>query len=194
MEFKDLKRIWDEQNNENLFIINESILHRRVIQNNIKIRRKINAFEWTVILGLLGLSLFALIDGILYNKLFQLIDALIFLITAGYVFKSRLDRFKNEGKSNLSLLNNLEMAIRNIDHQIKRNKSFRKWFILPLVCVAIIQIIFIENGGMWWLWILIFGSFVYSDWSIKKELYSKILPNKEDLINLKKLLLTDENI
>ena len=33
MEFEDMKKIWDEQNNENIYAINESELHRRVIRN-----------------------------------------------------------------------------------------------------------------------------------------------------------------
>ena len=191
MEFEDMKKIWDEQNNENIYAINESELHRRVIKNKIKINHMINRFEWTFLLTVIGIGLFALTFGILDHKLFHFLDAFIFFLAGGYFYKSRLDRIKYEGQSNFSLLGDLEQAIRSIEYHGKRHKNFIIWCILPLVCVTLIQLVSTYNNKPWWLWIVAFGWFVLADWRIKKELRCKILPKKEDLLYLRSLLLKD---
>jgi hypothetical protein len=192
MEFEDMKKIWDEQNNENIYTINESELHRRVIRNKNRVKRMIDKFEWTFLLVMFGVGLFATIKGILDNQLFHFLDAFIFFLAAGYFYKSRLDRIKYEGQSNLSLLGDLEQAMRSLDYHGKRHKNFIIWCILPMVCITLIQLVYTYNNKPWWLWIIAFGSFVFADWSIKKELHCKILPKKEDLLHLRSLLLKDD--
>ena len=90
MEFEDMKKIWDEQNNENIYAINESELHSRVIRNKKRVRRMVNKFEWTLFIAMICCGLLAAVMGILHDQLYKLADAFIFFMIAGYIYKSRL--------------------------------------------------------------------------------------------------------
>ena len=99
MEFEDMKKIWDEQNNENIYAINESELHRRLIRKKNRVKRMINKFEWTCLIAMICCGLLTTIMGIQQNRWYKLADAFIFFMVAGYIYKSRLDRIKYEGLS-----------------------------------------------------------------------------------------------
>ena len=131
MEFEEMKKIWDEQNNENIYAINESELHRRVIRKKNRVKRMINKFELTLLIAMIFCGLLTTIMGILHNQWYKLTNALIFFTIAGYIYKSRQDRIKYEGQSNLSLLDDLEQTLRSLDYHAKRQKYFVLWYMLP---------------------------------------------------------------
>ena len=191
MEFEDMKKIWDEQNNENIYAINESELHSRVIRNKKRVRRMANKFEWTLFIAMICCGLLTAVMGILHVQLFKLANAFIFFMIAGFIYKSRYDRIKYEGQSNLSLLGDLEQAIRSIDYHAKRQKNFFFWYMLPIFFTIIINATF-GFSKPWWLWVLFLGFFTFAYWAIKKELSCRILPKKEDLLHLRSLLLKDD--
>ncbi len=191
MEFEDMKKIWDEQNNENIYAINESELHRRVIRKKNRVKRMINKFEVTLLIAMICAGLLTTIIGILHNQLYKLLDALIFFMVAGYIYKSRRDRIKYEGQSNLSLLDDLEQTIRSLDYHAKRQKYFILWYMLPIFFTIIINATF-SYSKPWWLWVIFLAFFAFAYWAVKKELRCRILPKKEDLLHLRSLLLKDE--
>jgi len=190
MEFEDMKKIWDEQNNENIYAINESELHRRVIRKKNRVKRMINKFELTCLIAMICCALLATTMGILHNQWYKLGDALIFFMVAGYIYKSRRDRIKYEGQSNLSLLEDIEQAIRSIDYHAKRHKYFILWYMLPIFLTIIVNAAF-SYSKPWWLWVAFLALFAFAYWAIKIELRCRILPKKEDLLNLRSLLLKD---
>ena len=191
MEFEDMKKIWDEQNNENIYAINETELHRRVIRNKNRIKRMVNKFELTLLIAMVCCGIVAATMGILHSQLYKLANVFIFFMIAAYIYKSRQDRIKYEGQSNLSLLDELEQSIRSIDYHAKRQKYFMLWYMLPIFITIIINSIFSYGKPLWeWAVFLVFFGFAY--WAVKKELRCKILPKKEDLLHLRSLLLNDE--
>jgi hypothetical protein len=190
MEFEDMKKIWDEQNNENIYAINESELHRRVIRKKNRVKRMINKFELTLLIAMIICGLLTTFMGILHNQWYKLTNALIFFTIAGYIYKSRQDRIKYEGQSNLSLLDDLEQTLRSLDYHAKRQKYFVLWYMLPVFLTIIISSAF-SHSIPWWLWIIFVVVFGFAYWLVKKELQCKILPKKEDLLNLRSLLLKD---
>ncbi|MGA8266071.1 MAG: hypothetical protein WB779_16620 [Ignavibacteriaceae bacterium] len=186
-----MKKIWDEQNNENIYAINESELHRRVIRKKNRVKRMINKFEWTLLIAMICIGLLTTIVGILNNQLYKLLDALIFFLVAGYIYKSRRDRIKYEGHSNLSLLDELEQTIRSLDYHAKRHKYFILWYMFPIFLTFILNATFYYSKP-WWVWVGWLAFFSLAYWAIKKELRCKILPKKEDLLHLRSLLLKDD--
>jgi hypothetical protein len=62
---------------------------------------------------------------------------------------------------------------------------------LPIFLTIIISSTF-SNSKPWWLWVGFLAVFGFAYWLVKKELQCKILPKKEDLLNLRSLLLKDE--
>ena len=186
-----MKKIWDEQNNENIYAINESELHRRVIRKKNRVKRMINKFELTLLIAMICCGILTTIMGILHNQWYKLTNALIFFMIAGYIYKSRQERIKYEGQSNLSLLDDLEQTIRSLDYHAKRQKYFVLWYMVPIFLTIIISSTF-SHSKPWWLWGIFLAVFGFAYWLIKKELQCKILPKKEDLLNLRNLLLKDD--
>ena len=191
MEFEEMKKIWDEQKNENIYAINESELHRRVIRKKNRVKRMINKFELTLLIAMICCGLLATTMGILHSQWYKLADAFIFFLIAGYIFKSRQERIKYEGQSNLSLLDDLEQTIRSLDYHAKRQKYFVLWYMLPIFFTIIISATF-SHSKPWWLWVAFVAFFGFAYWAVKKELQCRILPKKEDLLHLHSLLLKDE--
>jgi hypothetical protein len=191
MEFEDMKKIWDEQNNENIYAINESELHRRVIRNKNRVKRMVNKFEWTCLIAMICCGLLAAAMGVLHVQIYKLVNAFIFFMIAGYIYKSRLERINYEGRSNLSLLEDLEQAIRSIDYHAKRQKYFVLWYMLPIFFTIIVNAAF-SHSKPWWLWVIFLTFFAFAYWAVKKELSCRILPKKEDLLYLRSLLLNNE--
>ncbi len=188
MEFENMKKIWDAQNNEHLYAIDEYTLHSRVIKNRTKVKKMANISEWGMLVIMLALALAMIIEGILDNELYQLPEGALLFVVVGYIYRGRRKRLKYEGQTDRTLLGDLEQAIRMINFHIKRQKNFFWWFIMPLVGTNIIHFVYTFNGKPWWLWPLGIVFFVYSYLAVEKELRDKIIPQKEELESLKNLL------
>lgn len=192
MEFEEMKKIWDTQNNEPIYAIDEQALHRRVMKKNIGVKRMANINEWGMLIISLMLALFMFIEGTLDNEIYKFPQGVIFLIVAGYIYWDRKKRLKNEDQSDRTLLGDLEQAIRTINYSIKRQRNFLWWFLMPTAVAILINISFTFKGKSWWVWFIVIAAFVFSYWLVKKELDCKILPKKEDLESLRKLLVETE--
>ncbi len=192
MEFEEMKKIWDAQNNEQIYAINEQALHRRVTRKNIGIKRMANINEWGMLIISLLLALFMIIKGILDNEIYKFPQGAIFLIVAGYIYWDRKKRLKDEGHSDRTLLGDLEQAIRTIDYQIRRQRNFLWWFLMPAAVSILINTTFSYKGKSWWVWPFVVASFALSYWLVKKELRCKILPKRKNLDSLRNLLVGTE--
>ena len=187
-----MKKIWDSQNNEHIYAIDEQALHRRVIKKNIHIKRMANCSEWGLLIIMLSVALFMIIEGFLDNQLYQLPQGAVILVVVGYIYRDRVRRLKREGQSDASLLGDLEQALRVIDYQIKRQRTFLWWFLLPTFGAILISLPYTYDGKPWWLWPLMMGAFAFSWWLVRKELHCKILPKKEELESLRNILVSTD--
>lgn len=192
MEFEEMKKIWDTQSSAPVYAIDEQALHRRVMQKNIGIKRLANINEWGMLIISLMLALYMILEGIRDSEIYKFPQGVIFLIVAGYIYWDRKKRLKNEGQSDRTLLGDLEQAIRTIDYQIRRHRNFLWWFLMPTAVTILINTAFTYKGKSWWVWPIVIISFALSYWLVKKELRCKILPKKESLESLRKLLVATE--
>jgi len=192
MEFKEMKKIWDTQNKKNIYVFDEEALHRRVIKKNIGVKRMANIDEWGMLIITLMLALYMIIEGMLDNAIYKFPQGAIFLIVAGYIYWDRKKRLKNEGQSDRTLLGDLEQAIRTIDYHIKRQRTFIWWFLMPTAFTILINMAYTYKGKPWWVWPFVMASFALSYWVVGKGLLCKILPKKENLESLRKLLVEAE--
>lgn len=188
MEFEDLKKIWDTESQEHLYVIDERSLHQRVIRNNQNIQRMTTIFEWVMPLIMLTLAMAMIIEGIIDKEWYQLPEGGILLIVVIYLYRDRQKRLRYQGSSNQSVKEDLEQALRAINYQLKRQQNFVWWFIAPLVLTTLIHLVYTFDGKPWWVWPLALSSFVFSYWVVDRELQGKVLPQKEDLEALKKML------
>lgn len=150
MEFDEMKKIWDAQNNEPLYTINEKALHNRILSKKRQGYHITNVSEllWIIANGGGGCFILSLIfskqnAGMLYFL------AAWMLGTALYMLISRIRRIKRSHRFDRSMLGDLDHAISIAAYQIRLSK-LGLWNILP---IGILSILAVVNSGKspWWL-------------------------------------------
>ena len=192
MEFEDLKKVWDTQNNEHLYAINESALHKQVIRKNITTQRNARINEISmIVLGLIVAS-FMITMGVINSSWVFLPQGLIFLGITSYVMIDRKKRREIAGFSTGSVLNDLDQAIRTNDYEIKRQKNMLWWFFLPAVLAALLNL-FKTNGIFTWAVIILLVTAFSLGLIVQKKSIKPYITKKNDLNTLKKLLTEADN-
>lgn len=131
MEFEELQQIWDSQNNQPLYAINEAALHNRILAKRRQSRHIANISELLLIIvnaGAGGLTL-----GIFRQdrNIFMWIMAAWMLGSALYVLISRIRRMKSNKNFDRSMRNDLSDAISVATYQVRLSRIMR-WNMLPI--------------------------------------------------------------
>lgn len=133
MEFEELQKIWDVQNNEPLYAINSQALHNRILSKKKRAYHTTNFSELLLIFVnfatgcfILGMDFFTQKENIFMH----LMSAWMF-ITALYVLASRFRRIKGEYRFDRSMLGDLGHAISMATYQVRLGRIMR-WNILPI--------------------------------------------------------------
>lgn len=138
MEFDEIKKIWDAQNNQPLYVIDEKALHNR-IQSKMKgalLRANLN--EW----GLIIINLFA--AGVLVTlnsfghaaNIFMYIEAAWLFATVVYVVAHRSRRLSSSRRFDRSIHGDLDHAISIAAYHVRLVRMMN-WNLLPLGAIMI---------------------------------------------------------
>jgi len=187
MEFEDLRKIWDDQSNKQLYAINEDVLHRDVIQKNEDAKRTARITETGLLIIGFIVSLFMLIAGIVDTSWVYLPQGIIFLSITLYVSQDRKRRQKNAGLSSGSILDELNQAMRINDYEIKRQKTMIWWFFIP-TAVAMLFNLFKTSGIYSWAVIILMIAAVSAGRIVQNRSIKPLLSKKNELKALHKLL------
>lgn len=186
MEFDDMKKIWDKQNNETLFVINEQAMHNRILSKRTSASHIVNISELLSIIvnagaGMLMLWLALTKPG---GNLFLYLMASWMLLTLTYILTSRIRRRKTENKFDRSMLGDLEHALANATYQVRLSQLMR-WNNLPISLFLLIGLW--ENGKPLWIVavVLIFFSLVHYASGWEHNIYEA---KKRELESLQKKL------
>ena len=188
MEFEEMKRIWDQQDDEPLYAINEEELHRSIKSTKKRAIRLTNINDW-------GLLVIGIVTAIVYSILSiidntpSVYDFLIvgtLLLITGYVWFSRIRRKKQEQIFARTMLGDLNHAIANVKYEANRSKNMVWWFIVPL---AILVFLNLSQGDVsLWKWIGIAAAFVLSGLLTRWEYIHRFKPKLRKLEALRKKL------
>ena len=191
MEFEEMKKIWDSQNKQPMYAIDEKSLHN-IVKRKIKAAaRKVNTFEYGMIAITTFVTVFMIVDGILDQDWTNYVTALAAFGITIYVVIHRGRRRRIENRFGQSLIEGLENAIANIDYLIKQGSSFVWWYILPFAVVSMISMI--NNPSSIWRWILITGAFILAYLLANWEVRKMHLPRKKSLEALRNTLTQDQD-
>lgn len=191
MEFNEMKKIWDSQNNEPLYAINEKALHDNIKQKGHNINRYVMFFEWAIIGTTLAGALMLFIDTITESGSWpRYLAAGMVLIIWLYAYALRRERQKHERTFDNTVLGDLDKAIARIDYLIGRTETLLWWYLLPFT-IAISITMYFDNKPFW-LWCFMIGVYGIGYWSGKKEIEHIHLPKKRRLESLRQLLLQPE--
>jgi len=164
MEFEELQKIWDSQNNEPLYAINAKALHNRILSKKKQAWHITNFSELLLISVNIGTGSFILgmnfYNG--HGNIFMYLMSVWTFSTAFYILISRVRRIEREHKFDRSMLDDLNHAIATATYQVRLSQLMR-WNNLPIA-------IFIALG-MWssekpfWIIVLILIFFAFVNYA-----------------------------
>jgi hypothetical protein len=139
MEFNEMKKIWDSQNNEPLYAINENALHNRILSKKKTGYHITNTSELLLIIVNAGAGLFVL--GLNLSKpgvnIYMYLLGAWMLLSALYMLVSRIRRIKRSQQFDRSMLGDLSQAISLATYQV-RLSHFGRWNILPIGILSLL--------------------------------------------------------
>lgn len=191
MEFEEMKKIWDSQNNKPMYAIDEKSLHN-IVKRKIKgAARKVNTFEYGMMAITVFVTIFSIVNGIQSQSFNDFLTAFAAIGITTYVIIHRRRRRKSENRFGQSLIDGLNNAISNIDYLIKQGTTFVWWYLLPFGIVTLVSMS--SKPKPLWGWLLIAAGFVLAYFLASWEVRKMHLPKKKSLEALRKTLMQDQD-
>ncbi len=189
MEFEEMQVIWNSQNDEKLYAINEQALHDRIRRKGQSVNRLVGIFEWIMIVANLLVGVVLAVEAFYDQEslLYYVLPAL-YLAYGVFALVRRLTRRKAGERFAPTVLGELDKALWQINFLINQSRTIIVWYLLPIFLVA--SVYFLLNGK--WLWALVLGlvifpaTFAGSRWEVNRY----YVPKKRALESLRETLLT----
>jgi hypothetical protein len=172
MNFEDLKVVWDAQNEESVYAIDQTGLHKQVEQTNQAFNRSIfwRDVREVGIGVVVGILMFVLsFQKILFDKswlsdAFHLqpngfdagllfLSGCIWFYYAAYRFIGRKRQEQYERQFDVSLMGDLQKACAQVDYQIRLSKNVHWWGLLPIFWGTGLQIFVLAKPKLISMWL-----------------------------------------
>jgi hypothetical protein len=150
MEFDELQKIWDSQNDKPLYAIDENALHNRISSKKNMGRHITNFSELlTIVVYFAGGGFIVVINLINknVNGFLYLMSAWMFIV-AIYTLISRIRRIKKDNLFDRSIRGDLFHAVSVANYQVRFSQLMR-WNMLPVSLLLVLSIL--ESGKSIWL-------------------------------------------
>jgi len=138
MEFDEMKRIWDAQNNQPLYVLDEKALHNRIQAKMNGALHFASINEWFSIFVYLGAG--GLLLGLNSFKsganIFMYLESAWMFATVLYVVVSRIRRIKASRRFDRSIHGDLDHAISLAAYQVRLSRIMC-WNVLPMGTIMI---------------------------------------------------------
>lgn len=138
MEFDELQKIWDTQNNRPLYVINEQALHNRIVTKKHQVVHIAVVTEWILIIANTASGAFVLQQNYTGRRglVFAYLLAAWLLGTALYVLVNRIRRMREQQQFNRSLSGDLQHALTTAAYQVRISRIMR-WNVLPIALLVL---------------------------------------------------------
>lgn len=191
-EFEELQKIWNTQNGEVMYAINEKALQRKISFKKRAAQRRANTVE----LGLVSINLvtgsYLIVDTFINKEgVWDYIGGAILYVAAFLMIIFRMARKKKEREFGRSMMDELNHAISNTTSLLQIASMMIYYYLIPVSIYAILKMLFFEASLEKWL--LMCGMFILSYLLIRWEKTRKHLPRKRELEKLRTKLIEDEN-
>lgn len=184
MDFKDLQKVWNQQTNEPMYIIDQQALYQQVRRRALQADRIARTNEWGMMIIAVLTSLMLLWIG--SDTTYQIVASIAMLGTGAYVFWQRRLRLASLDRQPSSILAELDQAIVNANYLVRFAQTFAYWFLMPTALVTIFRMTQKEVDP--WRWLFVLGSFLLAFLLVRWELNCKHLPRKQALEELRETL------
>lgn len=190
MEFDELKKIWDSESNQTLFVINNEAMQKIVATKRDQSGRIANFTEWLMVSVNVMAAAVILVavsrkDSI---NIFMILLMLWMLGSAAYVVIRRIVRIRGMRRFDRTMLGDLDYALELATYQV-RLSALGRWNAIP---VGVITVLALWQGGQ--SMVLAAGTVAFialASWAAGWE--HRIYKNrKRDLAQLKSKLVAGE--
>lgn len=186
MEFEEIKKVWDAQNSEPLYVINETALRNSITSKKDKGIHITNVSELLSILVNFGAGALIMATG-----MFLLAGWMI--IVGVYCLAGRIRRKMGEKQFDRSMLGDLDHAVSIASYQV-RFSGLMRWNIIPVGLLILWELWDKENTGntvtLMIAMVLFFAlAFFASGWE-----HNYYKSRRRQLIELRNMLLSPKNV
>lgn len=150
MEFDELKQVWDSQNNEPLWAINEKALHKRILSKKKQAYHITNVSELLMIIVNMAAGYFVLQTNLSSNSsnIFMYLLAAWMLGVSWYLFFHRIQRLKKSKQFDRSMHGDLNYAISTATYQVHLSLLGR-WSVVPIGLFTLLSLW--QSGKSVWI-------------------------------------------
>ena len=192
MDFEELQVIWNNQNNEKMYAIDENAIHIYIRRKGKSINNMLNFFEFMLIGMNLVVGIWLTIESLDNDPLSnQLILAVFYLVFSVYTLIRRIMRRNEEKPFDHTMVGELDKAIWRIEYLMKHSLNVILWYLVPLV--AIIGIMAVFDTRLFLTFGMLTAVTVASYFGHRWEFNKFHLPNKRNLESLREKLTVREN-
>ncbi len=192
MEFEDMKKIWDTQNDRPLFAIDENTLLKRVLKKKNKAAKWARLNEWGLILinlAVIAAIFFGFRESV--STFYAISIPLVLALGIVYIVYIRFQRKKGEEQYDRTLLGELDHAIANVNYLERMARTMAWWYILPLGVPLLVNMIFFEVAEKMLLkFVIVTGGLTLAYFLTKWEARRIHRPKRKELENLREMLIS----
>ena len=154
MEFEELRKIWDAQNNQPLYAINEKAMYNLILSKKKQAHHITNISELLLIFVNLGAGIMILALNLFrqsVNISLYVLSAWM-LVTALYTLVRRIQRIKGDQQFDRSISGDLSHAISMASYQVHISQIMR-WNIVPIAALTLLGLW--EGGKPIWIVVIV---------------------------------------
>lgn len=135
MEFEELKKVWDEQNQKTIYTIDEQTLHNIITKKKRGAIKKARLMEYVLIGANLLAGSFVIGAHILKEKgdYFGLSMGIIMVLTAVVCFYFRSQRISGKNRFNNTINGDINHAISDALYVVRTSRTMQFYFILIVI-------------------------------------------------------------
>ena len=192
MEFDEMKKIWDAQNGQTLYAIDEEALHKRVLKKKDKSARLANMSE-LMLIGSLIFSTGIIMSAAIYKSKFDLLPmgmALMMAIVAVMIYMRRRKRLSWQNNFENSILGDMNQAVANANYQVKLSQSV-KWLYLAVAILSVVGVV--DAAEEWWKGALVAAFFIIVMYAARWEYRTFYVSQKKGLEKMRDKLTALQN-
>lgn len=194
MEFEQMKKIWDTQNQKPMYVFDEDALHNRIRSKKRKSQRLASLSEYVLIISTIFAGSLILVKNLFFNvepSIFKYAAGSFFYLITIFLFYQRSIRKSEEQNFGQTILDDLKHALSNATYQVRLSAIMMN-IIYPAVSLLAVLKEWISSGFSWTIpAIALFFTLTFYAVRWEHRLYESKL---KELINLENKLLEEPSL
>lgn len=181
MDFEDLQKVWNQENNQPMYVFDQEALNRMVARRARSVSRLATINEWGMMIVALVTSGLLVLTG--SDGAYRILAAVVMLGTGAYVWWQRQQRLSRQETLGKAVAQEIDQAVANAQYLVRFAQTFSYWFLLPTAGITLFRMS--RKNPDLWQWGLIIGCFILSYALVQMELRWKHLPRLKRLEELR---------